>query len=138
MTSRTGGRACSLRTVTAGSIRILLVDDEAGPRQVIADALSDDERFVVCGEATVAEEAVQLAHATKPHVIILDQFLFGPVRGAQVIPDLRAAVPDASIVVLTASSHTVRLVPGAADAVLRKTELDKLVGVIQALVLEPT
>jgi two-component system nitrate/nitrite response regulator NarL len=120
-------------TSSPASIRVLLVDDESGPRRIIADTLTDDSRFVVCGEAVAAEDAVRLARETQPHVIVLDQFLFGPVTGAQIVPDLRVAAPDARIVVLTASSHTVPLADGIVDAVLRKTDLDRLVGVVQAL-----
>jgi len=127
----------TLGQVTAGSVRVLLVDDEAGPRRVIADVLGDDERFVVCGEAVAADEAVQLAYETQPHVIVLDQFLFGPVTGSEVIPDLRAAAPAARIVVLTASSHTVPVGSGTVDGVLRKTELDQLLALIQNVLVEP-
>jgi two-component system chemotaxis response regulator CheB len=58
--------------VHAARIRVLVVDDSAFNRRVIADALSLDPEFEVVGRAGDGEEALKQALLLKPDVISLD------------------------------------------------------------------
>ncbi len=53
-------------------IQVLVVDDSALCRELIADALSRDDEIEVVGQAADGEEAVAKALALKPNVITMD------------------------------------------------------------------
>jgi DNA-binding NarL/FixJ family response regulator len=83
-----------------GRVRVVVVDDHSLIRDAIKVALRDDTRIEICGEARTADEAVSVAHATAPDVIVLDYRL--PDGDApEVIGRLREQGTDAEIVVLT-------------------------------------
>src|SRR5205085_92001 len=56
--------------------------------------------FAVVAEAGNGAEAVRLAEAHQPHVVVLDVTMPGE-SGLRVAPRLRAAVPDARILFLS-------------------------------------
>ncbi len=56
----------------ADKISVLLVDDHALVRRGFRRILEDEEDIVVNGEASDGEEAVRLAHALHPNVIVMD------------------------------------------------------------------
>ena len=56
----------------ADKISVLLVDDHALVRRGFRRILEDEEDIVVKGEASDGEEAVLLAHALHPNVIVMD------------------------------------------------------------------
>ena len=53
-------------------ITVLLVDDHALVRRGFRRLLEDDPSIAVVGEASTADEAIRLAAATKPRVIVMD------------------------------------------------------------------
>lgn len=53
-------------------LRILLVDDHPGVREGLRETLSDQAELLVVGEAADGIDAVALAHALQPHVIVMD------------------------------------------------------------------
>lgn len=60
-----------------GSIRALLVADEALFRALIKERLESSGRIEVVGEASSGEEAVQMARIRRPQVVVLDINLAG-------------------------------------------------------------
>jgi CheY-like chemotaxis protein len=101
---------------------VLVVDDDPDIRRLITMLLSGDPDFAVVGEAGDGAQAIELAAAQQPDVIILD--LVMPVMdGLTALPALRAAAPGGRVVVVTgsaseAAAHTA-LASGAA-AFVRK------------------
>ena len=81
----------------------MVVEDEEDMRDLIRFALRKDPKLEVIGEASTAEEAVDIARETRPDVVILDHFLEGETRGLDIAPDLKEAAPDTKIVLF--SSH---------------------------------
>lgn len=81
------------------SLRILLADDHAILREGIRRSFESAGEEVV-GEAANGEEALDLAIATKPDVIVMD--LSMPVLdGIDATRRIKERIPDAKVVVLT-------------------------------------
>ena len=103
-------------------ISVLLVDDDTDVRNLMEVMLGDDDHFTVVGHARDGQEALRLADLARPEVVILDLHMPG-MDGYAALPRLRAALPDARIVVVSAFPDPYTLV----DAVQRGADgyLDK-------------
>ncbi len=90
------------RNVSGEVIRALVVDDH----QVVADGLaltlSHYSDIAVVGVATTVAEAVRMAVAHQPNVVLLDYFL-PDGTGAMAAAQLHERVPGVAIVILTAN-----------------------------------
>lgn len=119
---------------------LVLVEDEADMRLFVRLALSRDPRLEILGEASTAEEAIELAATLDAGLIILDHGLDGVLTGLAAAPLLKAAAPNAKILLFTAydMAAEARAEP-AIDGFLRKDELGRLLSVVrQMLELDPT
>lgn len=104
--------------------RILIVDDSAVARAVIARAIAEAGGFELAG--AVPHAAAARALLTREHVdaILLDIEMPG-VDGLTALPDLMAAAPSARVIVVSSAcaegaSHTVQaLALGAADTLVK-------------------
>ena len=104
-------------------IRLLVVDDHNLFRRGLIALLAQDRRFSVAGEAADAGEAQRSASRLQPDVILLDNHLPG-VSGIDAIGGLKAAAPQARVVMLTVSENEEDLAAGlraGADGYLLKT-----------------
>jgi CheY-like chemotaxis protein len=112
-------------------LHILLVDDNADVRSVVRLGLELDDRFSAISEATNGAEAIAVAAADPPDVILLDQQM--PVMtGLEALPSLRDAAPDARIVVYSAVADEIDLrdVAEADDCVQKGVDLFELYEVL--------
>jgi NarL family two-component system response regulator LiaR len=82
------------------AIRLLLVDDHAVVREGLRAFLHLQDGIEVVGEAGDGEEAVRLAAALTPDVVLLDLVMPGG-DGIAAIRRLRELVPSARVLVLT-------------------------------------
>ncbi|HEY4818099.1 MAG TPA: response regulator transcription factor [Candidatus Acidoferrum sp.] len=129
----------------ADKLTVLLVDDHALVRKGFRRMLEDDAAISVVGEASEGEEAVRLALALKPKVVVMDCALPG-ISGIDATRRIRAKMPDATVLMLSmhAEDTLVRqaLEAGARGYILKNAlELD-LVNAIKRvaeghLVLDP-
>ena len=85
-----------------GSLRVLLVDDHALVRSAIRQALEAPDIDVV-GEASSAEEALEMAPMLRPDLLLLDIDLPG-LSGIEAVRELAPRLPDTKIVMLTVST----------------------------------
>jgi DNA-binding NarL/FixJ family response regulator len=115
---------------------LMVVEDDVDMRELIAVLLADEPRFEVEGSADTAEEAIELARTLQPGLVILDHQLEGELTGLEAAPVIKAAAPNAKILLFTA--HNYLRVPAKdsqdVDGFLPKTELKKLVPVCRELV----
>ena len=79
---------------------ILLVEDHAILRAGIRALLELENDLAVVGEASSAAEGVQIAASCKPQLVIMDVSLADGC-GLNAIPLLRAACPEARVLILT-------------------------------------
>ena len=105
-------------------IRIMVVDDAAVVRAMLARVLDAEPDMEVVGSAADGRAAVARAEVLRPDVIVLDIEM--PVMtGLEALPLLRDRVPDASVIVFSAFSRagaTVTLDALAAGAVCYATK----------------
>ena len=102
--------------------RVLVVDDEPDLRQLLRWLLELDERCSGIAEADDGASAVREAERLVPHAVILD-FMLGDQTASDVLPSLRAACPNARIVVYTAAPERAAaadVIGAGADAVAAK------------------
>lgn len=93
------------------TIRILIVDDHAVVRRGLAMVLALQRDFRVVGETGAAAEAIAMAAAFHPDLILLDLAL--PDReGPAILGDLRRVVPRCRILALS-GTRDIRLIQAA-------------------------
>lgn len=81
-------------------IRVLLADDTASVRLLLRGTLEASRAFEVIGEAGDGAQAVEMAGALQPDMVLLD--LAMPVlSGMDAIPRIRRCAPDARVVVVS-------------------------------------
>lgn len=111
--------------------RVMLVDDNPDIRLMLSLRLDDDERFVVVSEARNGQEALDLAEAACPDLIVLD--LHMPVLdGVQTLPLIKDVCPKAKVAIYScvARWNSISLTLCGADLVVDKWE--QIGGVIEA------
>jgi two-component system, NarL family, response regulator DesR len=82
------------------TIRLLLADDQALVRGALATLLDLEPDMSVVAEVGRGDEVVAAALEAKPDVALLDVEMPG-VDGIQATRDLRAALPDVKVVIVT-------------------------------------
>lgn len=85
------------------SRRVLVVDDSSMMRRVLAEVLAGADDLVLVGEARDGEEALALAHAHDPDVILLDLEM-PRLDGLGFLRAARLTVP-ASVIVVSSVAH---------------------------------
>src|SRR5215472_12475493 len=85
---------------TAGRIRVLIVDDSALMRKLLADMLRSSPEIEVAGSARDGDEAIEMAVRLRPDVITLDVEMPG-MSGLVALPTL-LEVHEAPVVMVSA------------------------------------
>jgi len=86
--------------VTAQPVRVLVVDDHAVVREGLRHVLGQADGFLVVGEAGTGGEALELAAAQQPDVVLLDLSMPG-MSGLEVAAALHARWPEMRVLVLS-------------------------------------
>ncbi|WP_374593488.1 response regulator [Aquabacterium sp.] len=105
-------------------IRVLIADDHALVCIALRLTLELEGRYVIVGEARDGDEALALAAASRPQVVVLDPGMPG-LSHERVIRDIKAGWPDVKVVVLTANldpEATRRSLAAGADAYVVKAD----------------
>ena len=116
--------------------RVLIVDDHPLTRDALATLLAGND-FDVVGQASDGHEAIEVAATLRPQLVLLDLSMPG-LDGLSALPGLREAVPDAEVIVLTASGTEDNLLAairaGAAGYLLKSEPPDRIVGFLRGVV----
>jgi len=115
--------------------RLLLVEDHVLVRQSIR-AFLEEASLEVVGEASTGAEAVQLAIALQPDLVIMDVHL-PDISGIEATRRIRQVCPDIHVIALTAYNEKAyrRALDdaGAEGFVLKTAELSDLLNAIRAV-----
>ena len=117
-------------------IRILLADDHNVMRTGLRLLLERQPDFEVVGEASNGREAVELAGATKPDVVILD-IAMPNMSGIEAAQRISTTLPDTAIIVLSMHSDESYVLKalkvGAKGYLLKDTAEDTMIDAIKAV-----
>ena len=110
----------------ARPIRLLLVDCKPAVRRGLKMRFALEEDLVVIGEASDATEAISLARALRPDVILMEVEMPG-VSGIAATEKLRDAAPHSAVVIFTlrddaATQEQARAAGAAAFVAKHRTE----------------
>lgn len=122
---------------------ILIADDQSLIRTALATMLDLEPDLTVVGQADSCGQAVTVAQATQPDVVLLDvQMPAGGLRvadGIDALPQLLAAAPDARVMVVTTFGRPGylrrALEAGAFGFMVKDTPVDRLVEAIRRIAL---
>ena len=120
--------------MTAAPIRVLLADDHELVREGLRTVLAQEPEFAVVGDAASGEQAVALALALQPDVVLMDLVMPG-LGGQEALTLIRQACPRSQVVVLTsfASDQSVRdaIAAGAVGYLLKDVLKNELLQAIR-------
>lgn len=115
-------------------VRVAIVDDHGIVRQGLR-ALLSRPGIVVIGEAESGSEAVALAARSRPDVMLLD-IRMKDSDGLQSLPQIKAASPRTSVIILTTYANPAYLARaisgGAAGYLSKETDPDQIVRAVLA------
>ncbi len=107
----------------AGTMRVLIVDDNKEYRKLLRRILEEQQDLVLVAEACGGEEGVRLAQQFKPDVILMDLDMPG-TDGLQATRRIKESLAGATVLILSAldsEAYRERAVECGADAYLPKT-----------------
>ena len=117
------------------SIRILLVDDHSVVLDGLRMFLGLDPELEIVGQAADGTEAVRLAHALRPDVVLMD-LLMPVMDGITATGLIRRELPEVEVVALTSVLEDEKVIgairAGAIGYLLKYTEADDLRRAIKA------
>jgi two-component system, NarL family, response regulator DesR len=119
------------------SVRVLVVDDHALFAEALMLTLGIDERICVVGAAGSGPEAIELAEALAPDVVLVDVHMPG-MDGIEATRRLRKVSPGSRVLIVTASrSADLALDAFAAGAERFLTKDTSAFQIIDAIVAPP-
>jgi DNA-binding NarL/FixJ family response regulator len=121
---------------SSGPIRVLLVDDHAVVRRGLTELLTGAPGIEVVGEAADGAEALTLAPAVRPDVVLMDLQMAG-VDGVEATRLLQAQEDPPQVLVLTSFSDRERIVAaldaGAVGYLLKDADPDEVIAGVRAV-----
>jgi DNA-binding NarL/FixJ family response regulator len=122
---------------TKAKLRVYLIDDHPVVREGFSGALAAEADLEVVGGAATAAEALAGAPGARPDVVLVDLSL-PDGDGNELIAALRAALPEARLVVVSAHDDEYRVAEalraGAHGYLLKTSTVEQLVDGIRAAV----
>jgi len=116
---------------------ILIVDDNSGVRNVLTRILQKGREFSVVGEAEDGSEALELARALSPDLILMD-LAMPRVNGLEATRKIKVERPGTKVIILTRydeGAYRQAATQSGADAFLPKgTRLAELLATIRRVV----
>lgn len=115
-------------------IRILLAEDHVVVREGTRKLLESQPDFVIVGEASNGEEAIELARKLRPELVIMD-ISMPKVSGIEATKQIKALYPSTAVLVLTGYDYDeyvfALIEAGAAGYLLKDTSGDELVSAVR-------
>ena len=108
----------------AGTIRVLLADDDAPFLEALSPLIERQPRLVVVGTAFDGLAAIELADELSPDAVVIDLHM-PRLDGVSAVARLRRDHPSMCVIALTGDEHPAlhkAVAEAGADAVLMKAE----------------
>lgn len=122
--------------MSTDTIRVLIADDQRVVREGLAMLIGLIEGVEVVGSAADGVEALALAERLHPDVVLMD-LRMPRMEGAQATREIRAALPDTQILVLTTYADDESLFPalqaGAHGYLTKDASAEEIAQAIRAL-----
>lgn len=116
-------------------IRVFVVDDHPMIRMGLAAMIQAEAGFLHVGEAASGEDALRLAPAARPHVVLMD-LVMPEMDGIETLAHLRPLLPDTRVVVLTSvvdpGEVQRALAAAAVGYVLKTASSQELVSIVRS------
>jgi DNA-binding NarL/FixJ family response regulator len=110
-------------------VTVLVVDDMEDIRTVVRLALEIDGRYEISGEAVDGVEGIAAAEELQPDIVLLDRSM-PRMDGLEALPKIRAAAPNAAVILYTAESdhrvHQAAVAAGALDVMEKDATVGRL------------
>lgn len=124
-----------------GCYTVVIIDDDAEIRALLAVIIGAERMFTVVGEADNGATGAELVGKTQPDVVVLDLNM-PRTDGLAALPRLRAIAPGTAVVMLSGNDDPtvqVAAIRGGVSAFLSKgvTLPERLVPVLREVVAEP-
>ena len=114
-------------------IKVLVVDDHPLVRRGVLETLAEQDQIEVVGEATDGRQAVEMARALEPHVVVMDLNMSG-LGGLDATSALHTEMPQVHVLVFTVSESEADLFTamrfGARGYLLKSAGAEELVRAI--------
>lgn len=121
--------ACIPVSSPGNSCTVVICDDQAAFRQLVAVVLGLESGIEVVGEGGDGREAIALAAKLQPNVLLLD-IAMPEMDGFEALPHVREASPKTQIVMLTgltaASIRERAFAAGASDFIEKGIDISEL------------
>ncbi len=121
-------------TVAEDKIRILIVDDIADTRDMVAKQLSFEKQFVVVGSVGSGQEAIDFAKRERPDVILMDINMEG-MDGITATEIITNVVPESPIIMMSVQNEQDYLrrsmLAGAREFLVKPFSFDELINAIR-------
>ena len=117
------------------AIRVVIADDHNVVRAGIRELLSDEDDITVVGEARNGQEAVDMATALQPDVVVMD-IAMPELTGVEATRQIRLAAPSVRVLVLTSYEDDPYIYglldAGATGYILKTAESREIVRAVRA------
>lgn len=87
-------------------MKALVLDDHAVARRGLRTILEETFELAACEAVATSAEAIQAAQSLRPDLVVLDMHVPGSLPAHELCRQLRALLPDARIVIVTAFDRT--------------------------------
>lgn len=112
---------------------IMIVDDHALVREGIIKILSLEQRFRVVAEANTGRQAIELCHARRPDIVLLDINL-PDINGIEVCKAIKKDYPSTGVIALTIHDQDEYIIEmirnGVSAYLLKDVSPDQLINTI--------
>jgi NarL family two-component system response regulator LiaR len=123
------------QTASKGAIRVFVVDDHPMIRHGVAAMLKPERDMHCVGEASDGDEAVSVAPAVRPHVVVMDMRM-PRMDGISALQVLQPLLPNTRFVLLASSAEPGEMrramAAGAAGVLLKNASSADVVQAIRA------